>query len=35
MVRHGDSEWNSKNLFCGWYDAGLSPKGDIYLSEVN
>lgn len=27
MVRHGESEWNQKNLFCGWYDADLSPKG--------
>lgn len=27
MVRHGESEWNLKNLFCGWYDADLSPKG--------
>lgn len=27
MVRHGESEWNEKNLFCGWYDAKLSNKG--------
>lgn len=27
MVRHGESEWNEKNLFCGWYDANLSGKG--------
>ncbi|XP_036323304.1 phosphoglycerate mutase 2-like [Rhagoletis pomonella] len=27
MVRHGESEWNKKNQFCGWYDAGLSEKG--------
>ena len=27
MVRHGESEWNQKNLFCGWYDAQLSAKG--------
>ncbi|EEZ98809.1 Phosphoglycerate mutase 2-like Protein [Tribolium castaneum] len=27
MVRHGESEWNQKNLFCGWYDAKLSEKG--------
>jgi len=27
MVRHGESEWNSKNLFCGWYDASLADKG--------
>ncbi|VEN44139.1 unnamed protein product [Callosobruchus maculatus] len=27
MVRHGESEWNEKNLFCGWFDANLSEKG--------
>merc|ERR1711972_170114 len=27
FVRHGESEWNLKNLFCGWFDADLSPKG--------
>ena len=27
MIRHGESEWNQANKFCGWYDAGLSAKG--------
>ncbi|KAK5639581.1 hypothetical protein RI129_012073 [Pyrocoelia pectoralis] len=27
MVRHGESEWNQKNLFCGWFDSNLSEKG--------
>ncbi|XP_063242459.1 phosphoglycerate mutase 2-like [Bacillus rossius redtenbacheri] len=27
MVRHGESEWNQKNQFCGWYDSLLSDKG--------
>ncbi|XP_004531054.1 phosphoglycerate mutase 2 [Ceratitis capitata] len=27
MIRHGESEWNKSNQFCGWYDAGLSEKG--------
>jgi len=27
MVRHGESEWNQLNKFCGWYDADLSAKG--------
>ena len=32
MVRHGESEWNQLNLFCGWYDANLSDKGkSIYI----
>lgn len=29
MVRHGESEWNQKNLFCGWFDANLSDKGKV------
>nr|CAD7578885.1 unnamed protein product [Timema californicum] len=24
---HGESEWNLKNLFCGWVDVDLSAKG--------
>jgi len=27
MVRHGESEWNKENKFCGWFDADLSEKG--------
>lgn len=27
MVRHGESEWNQLNLFCGWFNAELSDKG--------
>jgi len=27
LVRHGESEWNKKNLFTGWYDADLSEAG--------
>nr|CAD7591719.1 unnamed protein product [Timema genevievae] len=27
MVRHGESEWNQKNQFCGWFDSLLSEKG--------
>ncbi|PVD31071.1 hypothetical protein C0Q70_10348 [Pomacea canaliculata] len=27
LVRHGESEWNQKNLFCGWHDADLSETG--------
>ena len=28
LVRHGQSEWNLKNLFTGWRDVDLAPKGD-------
>ncbi|CAM4253513.1 2,3-diphosphoglycerate-dependent phosphoglycerate mutase [Erysipelothrix inopinata] len=27
VVRHGESEWNQKNLFTGWADVELSEKG--------
>ena len=23
LLRHGESEWNAKNLFTGWVDVGL------------
>lgn len=27
LVRHGQSEWNLKNLFTGWTDVGLTSRG--------
>jgi 2,3-bisphosphoglycerate-dependent phosphoglycerate mutase len=27
LVRHGQSEWNEKNLFTGWRDVGLTDLG--------
>jgi len=27
LLRHGESEWNAKNLFTGWVDVDLSDKG--------
>jgi 2,3-bisphosphoglycerate-dependent phosphoglycerate mutase len=27
LVRHGESEWNAKNLFTGWVDVDLTDKG--------
>ena len=27
LLRHGESEWNKKNLFTGWTDVDLSPAG--------
>jgi 2,3-bisphosphoglycerate-dependent phosphoglycerate mutase len=27
LVRHGESEWNRKNLFTGWRDVDLTEKG--------
>ncbi|NHC24281.1 phosphoglyceromutase [Nocardioides sp. IC4_145] len=27
LLRHGESEWNAKNLFTGWVDVDLTEKG--------
>ena len=27
LLRHGQSDWNLKNLFTGWKDVDLSPQG--------
>ncbi len=27
LIRHGESQWNAKNLFTGWVDVDLSDKG--------
>ena len=27
LLRHGESDWNAKNLFTGWVDVDLSEKG--------
>ena len=29
LLRHGESEWNAKNLFTGWVDVKLSEKGMV------
>lgn len=28
LLRHGQSEWNAKNLFTGWVDVSLSEQGE-------
>jgi 2,3-bisphosphoglycerate-dependent phosphoglycerate mutase len=28
LLRHGESVWNAENLFTGWVDVGLTPKGE-------
>ena len=28
LLRHGESDWNAKNLFTGWVDVGLTKKGE-------
>jgi 2,3-bisphosphoglycerate-dependent phosphoglycerate mutase len=29
LLRHGESQWNAKNLFTGWVDVELSEKGVV------
>jgi 2,3-bisphosphoglycerate-dependent phosphoglycerate mutase len=33
IVRHGESEWNKKNLFTGWRDVRLTPLGETEARE--
>ena len=28
LLRHGESDWNAKNLFTGWVDVDLTAKGE-------
>ena len=34
LVRHGQSEWNEKNLFTGWENPGLTEKGLVEAKEA-
>jgi 2,3-bisphosphoglycerate-dependent phosphoglycerate mutase len=34
LLRHGESEWNKKNLFTGWTDVNLSEQGVKEASEA-
>ena len=34
LVRHGESEWNLKNLFTGWTDVDLTEKGHEQARET-
>jgi 2,3-bisphosphoglycerate-dependent phosphoglycerate mutase len=29
LLRHGESDWNAKNLFTGWVDVALSEQGQL------
>ncbi len=33
LLRHGESEWNAKDLFTGWVDVGLTEKGRAEASR--
>lgn len=34
LVRHGQSEWNEKNLFTGWKDVPLTAKGEAEATSA-
>ncbi|MEL6741768.1 MAG: 2,3-bisphosphoglycerate-dependent phosphoglycerate mutase, partial [Planctomycetota bacterium] len=34
LVRHGQSEWNEKNLFTGWRDPDLTEQGVAEAKEA-
>lgn len=34
LVRHGESEWNAKNLFTGWVDVALSDRGRVEAAHA-
>ena len=34
LVRHGQSQWNKKNLFTGWKDPDLTSKGEVEAKEA-
>jgi 2,3-bisphosphoglycerate-dependent phosphoglycerate mutase len=34
LLRHGESEWNQRNLFTGWWDAGLTELGESQAVEA-
>jgi len=34
FLRHGESEWNVKNIFTGWEDVDLSPAGELEAVEA-
>ena len=33
LLRHGESEWNAKNLFTGWVDVPLSEEGVLRWAD--
>ena len=34
LLRHGESEWNAKNLFTGWVDVPLSEQGEAEANHA-
>ena len=34
LMRHGESEFNNANIFTGWCDVALTPRGRVEASEA-
>lgn len=34
VLRHGESEWNHDNRFCGWMDVGLTDNGLVQAQKA-
>lgn len=34
LVRHGESEWNARGIWCGWIDIALSKKGILEAKQA-
>lgn len=34
LLRHGESEWNARNLFAGWVNVSLSPSGESQAARA-
>ncbi|HOE57233.1 MAG TPA: alpha-ribazole phosphatase [Bacillota bacterium] len=34
LIRHGETELNTKGLYCGWTDCGLSDKGIMQAEDL-
>jgi len=34
LMRHGESEFNNANIFTGWCDVALTPRGEVEATEA-
>jgi 2,3-bisphosphoglycerate-dependent phosphoglycerate mutase len=34
LLRHGESTWNAENLFTGWIDVDLTPRGEAEAAQA-
>ena len=34
LLRHGESDWNQKNLFTGWVDVDLTDETEELIDQI-